>query len=120
MPRSNRMTQKEDLTGRRFGKWNVQGYHDKGAWWCQCQGCGDTKPVSKRNLITGKSTRCRACYQRLARRYDPNVIRLLQVEGMTNKQIAEHIGYPPRVVYRLGFDPLEIERLRGEKELSFS
>jgi hypothetical protein len=116
--RGNR--QHEDLTGRRFGKWIVQGYRDKGAWWCQCEGCGSTKPVSKRNLIKGKSTQCRACYQRLVRRHDPNVIRRLQVEGMTNKQIAEHLGCDPHVVYRLGFDPFEIERLRRRKEFSSS
>jgi hypothetical protein len=116
MPRNYLVTQKEDLTGRHFGKWIVQGYRDKSVWWCQCQGCGGTKPVSKRNLIGGKSKQCRACYQRLVRRYDPNVIRRLQVEGMTNKQIAEHLGCNPQAVYRLGFDPFEIERLRRGKE----
>lgn len=66
-----------DLTGQRFGKWQVirratkeefQG--KKGTYWiCRCD-CGSTLPVLGDSLRQGKSTKCVKCSHNLLIEYD--------------------------------------------------
>ncbi len=47
-----------DLTGMRFGRWTVLHWDDETcAWLCGCE-CGQTKPVSRASLRSGKSKSC--------------------------------------------------------------
>jgi hypothetical protein len=51
-----------DLSGLRFGRWTVLGYHHttadgKGAWLCRCD-CGTKRPVVGRDVRSGKSRSC--------------------------------------------------------------
>lgn len=48
----------KDLTGKRFGLWNVIKYVGKSKWLCRCD-CGTEAEVSTNQLIHGKSTKCR-------------------------------------------------------------
>jgi len=54
-----------ELTGRKFGKWEVlkrAEFTKNGsqAWWCRCE-CGTEKKVVQSNLLQGLSTMCRDC-----------------------------------------------------------
>lgn len=55
------------MVNRVFGEWAVLAYsHSKGGrifWLCRCS-CGTTKPVSRKHLQCGASTRCRGCAHR--------------------------------------------------------
>lgn len=62
-----------DLTGKKFGAWEVEGfsYFDKkhnAKFVCLCTLCGDRYDVYGLNLQSGGSTKCRKCAQ-LERRY---------------------------------------------------
>jgi hypothetical protein len=54
----------EDLTGKVFGKWEVQYSAPKRKqhhyWACICE-CGEMKEIVQSDLLSGKSTMCRAC-----------------------------------------------------------
>ena len=49
-----------DLTGRRFGKWEVLSYSGNRKWECRCD-CGAIHQVFGRNLLMGKSSSCAKC-----------------------------------------------------------
>lgn len=61
-----------DLTGRRFGKWEVvaaAGVKRWSMWMCVCQ-CGAKKEISQNALVTGNTSKCLECTyrgQRIAR-----------------------------------------------------
>lgn len=46
-----------DLTGMKFGKWEVLGYYGEGKWTCKCE-CGTVRNVIKGNLTYGDSKSC--------------------------------------------------------------
>lgn len=53
---------KQDLTGRRYGRWTVVRFHGTGPsyndrWWCRCD-CGTEKSVGASNLRSGDSRSC--------------------------------------------------------------
>ena len=52
---------KQELEGKRFGKWIVVSYvgkvNSRDIWHCQCD-CGVEKNVQQRTLISGDSTSC--------------------------------------------------------------
>lgn len=53
---------KQNLAGRRYGRWTVVRFHDTGPgnndrWWCRCD-CGTEKPVGASNLRSGDSRSC--------------------------------------------------------------
>ena len=48
---------REDLTGKKFGKWTVLEYDTNYKWICKCD-CGKIKSVSSSNLKNGNSTSC--------------------------------------------------------------
>ena len=56
----------KDLTGQRFGDWLVESYCGKNArnhavFNCKCLSCGKVHQVVGASLISGASTKCRAC-----------------------------------------------------------
>lgn len=51
------MTKFQDLTGKKFGKWNVVEYLGKQNYSCVCD-CGTHRIVSVHNLRNGKTTSC--------------------------------------------------------------
>lgn len=56
----------KDLSGQQFGSWSVICLHSKQTnrttkWHCKCLLCGTEHDVSAYSLISGKSTKCRAC-----------------------------------------------------------
>lgn len=57
-------TFKEDLTGKKFGKWHVIEYartiNSKTHWKCRCE-CGVMKDIEGYNLKSGRSVSCRRC-----------------------------------------------------------
>ena len=59
--RISRGRQREDLTGRVFGKLTVLGFsHKKGTanyWLCRCE-CGNEKPIARSSLTSGASRSC--------------------------------------------------------------
>ncbi len=58
-----RLAKRAELSGRRFGKWEVLG-RDKAAkrtkWLCRCS-CGSEKSIFACSLTSGRSTMCRSC-----------------------------------------------------------
>jgi len=53
-----------DLTGKRFGRWLIVGYHGNAAgrsggaiWLCRCD-CGNERPVKGKSLTSGHSNSC--------------------------------------------------------------
>lgn len=60
-------TNKKDLSGRKFGLWEVIGESDKRGigrtiyWVCLCTGCGVLRQVNGQSLRNGTSKRCRKC-----------------------------------------------------------
>lgn len=46
-----------DLTGKKFGEWEVHEYSGGGMWLCRCS-CGTMRNVNGGNLRQGKSTNC--------------------------------------------------------------
>lgn len=60
---------RDDLTGKRFGRWTVTGFSHKGStgeiyWACACS-CGAERPVKAESLRKGRSTSC-GCFHREA------------------------------------------------------
>src|SRR5271157_1933502 len=47
---------REDLTGRKFGRWTVVEF-DRGKWLCRCQ-CGVLRGVKAYSLRSGESVSC--------------------------------------------------------------
>lgn len=47
----------KDLTGMKFGKWEVLSYNGGGKWVCKCE-CGTIRPVVSTSLTKGKSKSC--------------------------------------------------------------
>ena len=63
------MSEFQDLTGQRFGRWTVierapNGNHRQTRWWCRCD-CGTIKPVQSQHLREGRSVSC-GCYKPVA------------------------------------------------------
>lgn len=48
----------KDLTGMKFGEWEVLSYEGNSMWKCRCS-CGNIRNVHRYSLISGKSTSCR-------------------------------------------------------------
>lgn len=48
----------KDLTGMKFGKWNVLEYSGNQKWKCQCDCCNEIRDIESYNLINGLSTSC--------------------------------------------------------------
>lgn len=49
----------KDLSGRRFGNWEVMGYVGNERWRCLCHGCrGTIRDVLRTNLVSGASKGC--------------------------------------------------------------
>lgn len=51
-----------DLTGKRFGRWEVISYLGKSRWECKCD-CGTVRSILSNQLITGHTKSC-GCYRR--------------------------------------------------------
>lgn len=47
----------KDLTGMKFGEWEVLSYEGNSMWKCRCS-CGNIRNVHRYSLISGKSTSC--------------------------------------------------------------
>lgn len=67
------MTRRIDLTGQRFGRWEVLHYshtNDAGTayWECRCE-CGHQKPIPTAGLRSGRTRGCLECSS-TARRID--------------------------------------------------
>jgi len=54
-----------DLTGQRFGRWNVVSY-SKGGWLCKCD-CGTERVIESKTLRAGDSMSCGCLAKELAR-----------------------------------------------------
>lgn len=55
------MNEREELQGKRFGKWFVVAWNkEKHKWLCKCD-CGTEKFIETYTLKSGKSTRCHKC-----------------------------------------------------------
>lgn len=55
------MPQLIDISGNKYGRWNVIGYAGNKKWLCKCD-CGTEKLVEKTKLIRGESKSC-GCYR---------------------------------------------------------
>lgn len=53
----NSLNKVKDMTGQRFGEWEVLEYLGSSMWMCKCS-CGVTRPVKAESLRLGKSTSC--------------------------------------------------------------
>lgn len=56
---------REDLTGKRLGKWQLLRFagrdkYGRSCWHCRCN-CGTEKVVEQARLKAGRSTKCRSC-----------------------------------------------------------
>lgn len=58
---------KEDLSGRKFGRWTVIRYAGHERWECQCE-CGTVFNVRRNSLVSGDSTTCKKCSPKYRRK----------------------------------------------------
>ena len=51
----------DDLTGKKFGSWEVLSYEGNKKWRCKCLKCGSIHSIFTNNLKSGKSNKCENC-----------------------------------------------------------
>jgi len=61
----------KDLTGQKFGKWNIIKYAGKQRWLCRCD-CG-VEAVLAQSLVKGTSTKCKRCGYDSNKKYKINI-----------------------------------------------